>query len=289
MTYTTLVSAAALAANLDHPHWRIFDCRFSLADTAAGYKSYRQSHIPGAVYADLNKDLSSPVQAYTGRHPLPNFELLAAKLGDWRVNNRCQVVVYDDAGGAFAGRMWWLLRSMGHTQVAVLDGGYGHWRKRGLPTTAILPKIAASGFRSYLDDRQWLSANQIEAGLASRSIRLIDARTQERFFGKAEPIDPVAGHIPGALNRPLQSNLDRNGLFLSPDHLRRQFSDLIAPWPAERVVHMCGSGVTACHNLLAMEIAGLSGSKLYAGSWSEWIRNKNRPIAGYERTAKSLT
>ncbi|WP_445370917.1 sulfurtransferase [Methylomonas sp. HW2-6] len=279
MTYTTLVSAATLAANLDNPNWRIFDCRFSLADSAAGFKSYRSDHIPGAVYADLNKDLSSPVRAYTGRHPLPNFDSLAEKLGKWGVNNRSQVVVYDDAGGAFAGRMWWLLRSMGHTQVAVLDGGYGHWRKQGLPTATALPKISASAFRAYLDNRQWLSASQVETGLASRSIILVDARTPERFLGKVEPIDPVAGHVPGAINRPLQSNLDRNGLFLAPDQLRRQINHLISPFPAERVVHMCGSGVTACHNLLAMEIAGLGGSKLYAGSWSEWIRNRNRRVS----------
>ncbi|TPQ26426.1 sulfurtransferase [Methylomonas koyamae] len=279
MTYTTLISAATLAANLDNPNWRIFDCRFSLADSAAGFKFYRSGHIPGAVYADLNQDLSSPVQAYTGRHPLPNFDSLAEKLGKWGVNNRSQVVVYDDAGGAFAGRMWWLLRSMGHTQVAVLDGGYGHWRKQGLPTATALPKISASAFRAYLDNRQWLGASQVETGLASRSIILVDARTPERFLGKVEPIDPVAGHVPGAINRPLQSNLDRNGLFLAPDQLRQQFTDLISPFPAERVVHMCGSGVTACHNLLAMEIAGLGGSKLYAGSWSDWIRNRNRSVA----------
>jgi len=278
MTYTTLVSAATLAANLDNPNWRIFDCRFSLADSAAGFKSYRSGHIPGAVYADLNQDLSSPVQPYTGRHPLPNFDSLAKQLGKWGVNNRSQVVVYDDAGGAFAGRMWWLLRSMGHTQVALLDGGYGHWRKQGLPTTTALPKISPSAFRAYLDNRQWLDASQVETGLASRSLILVDARTPERFLGRSEPIDPVAGHVPGALNRPLQSNLDRNGLFLAPDQLRRQFTDLISTFPAERVVHMCGSGVTACHNLLAMEIAGLGGSKLYAGSWSEWIRNRNRRV-----------
>ncbi|WKJ91828.1 sulfurtransferase [Methylomonas montana] len=279
MPYTTLVSAATLAANLDNPDWKIFDCRFSLADAQAGHRLYRQGHIPGARYADLNQDLSSPVQSYTGRHPLPNFKLLAEKLGSWGVNNRCQIVVYDDAGGAFAGRMWWLLRTMGHTQVAVLDGGFGHWQKQAMPITTALPKIATSPFRVYLDNRQWLSAAEVEDGLARRKIALIDARAPERFRGQQEPIDPVAGHVPKALNRPLQTNLDKDGLFLSADQLRQQFSRLVAPLPSEQVVHMCGSGVTACHNLLAMEIAGLSGSKLYAGSWSEWISNRNRSVA----------
>lgn len=279
MSYTTLVSADILAANLNNPDWRIFDCRFSLVDVTAGQKAYRQGHIPGARYADLNQDLSAPVQSYTGRHPLPDFSLLGKKLGDWGVNNRSQIVVYDDAGGAFAGRMWWLLRTMGHTQVAVLDGGFGHWKKRGLPVTTKLPQITASQFRIYLDNQQWLNANQVSDGLATRKITLIDARTPERFHGQQEPIDPVAGHVPKALNRPLQTNLDKSGLFLPADQLNQQFSKLLAPYPAEQVVHMCGSGVTACHNLLAMEVAGLSGSKLYAGSWSEWITNRNRPVA----------
>ncbi|MDX8126399.1 sulfurtransferase [Methylomonas sp. OY6] len=279
MSYTTLVSADILAANLDNPDWRIFDCRFSLADVTAGHKSYRQGHIPGARYADLNQDLSSPVQSYTGRHPLPDFNVLGKKLGNWGVNNRSQIVVYDDAGGAFAGRMWWLLRTMGHTQVAVLNGGFTRWQKQDFPVTTVLPNITASQFRVYLDNKQWLDADQVANGLATRKITLIDARAPERFHGRQEPIDPVAGHVPKARNRPLQTNLDKSGLFLPADQLRQQFSALVAPYPAEQVVHMCGSGVTACHNLLAMEIAGLTGSKLYAGSWSEWITNRNRAVA----------
>ncbi|PKD42063.1 sulfurtransferase [Methylomonas sp. Kb3] len=279
MSYTTLVSADILAANLDNPDWRIFDCRFSLADVTAGHKSYRQGHIPGARYADLNQDLSSPVQSYTGRHPLPDFNVLGKKLGDWGVNNRSQIVVYDDAGGAFAGRMWWLLRTMGHTQVAVLNGGFTRWQKRDFPVTTVLPNITASQFRVYLDNKQWLDADQVANGLATRKFTLIDARTPERFHGRQEPIDPVAGHVPKARNRPLHTNLDKSGLFLPADQLHQQFSALVAPYPAEQVVHMCGSGVTACHNLLAMEIAGLKDSKLYAGSWSEWITNRNRAVA----------
>lgn len=279
MAYTTLISAAELADNINNPDWVVFDCRFSLADSEAGGKAYRHGHLPGARYAHLNDDLSSPVKSYTGRHPLPDFAQLADKLGAWGVNNRSQVVVYDDAGGAFAARLWWLLRAMGHSHVAVLDGGIRHWQKLGLRLTTALPKIARSQFRSYPDNNQWLSAEQVENGLAARRIALIDARTPERFNGLQEPIDPVAGHVPKALNRPFQLNLDKDGLFLPAAQLRQRFKQLTASAPAERVVHMCGSGVTGCHNLLAMEVVGLSGSKLYAGSWSEWIVNRNRAVA----------
>lgn len=279
MAYHTLISAATLAEQLDQPDWLIFDCRFSLADSAAGCKAYRQGHIPGARYADLNQDLSSPVKSYTGRHPLPDFTTLAKKLGQWGVSSRSQVVVYDDAGGAFAGRMWWLLRCMGHDKVAVLDGGLRQWQKLNLPLTTALPKLTSNSFRSYLDNRQWLTAHQVEDGLARRCITLIDARTPERFNGLQEPIDPVAGHVPKAINRPFQANLDKDGLFLPAEQLKSQFQQLTGSRPAEQVVHMCGSGVTGCHNLLAMEAAGLNGSKLYAGSWSEWIVDPNRGIA----------
>ena len=279
MSYTTLISATELAKHLDKPDWVVFDCRFSLADDKAGAKAYRQGHLPGARYADLNKDLSSRVLSHTGRHPLPDFAVLAKKLGDWGVSNRSQIVVYDDAGGAFAGRMWWLLRTMGHSLVAVLDGGIKHWHKQNLPITTHLPKIAPAQFRCYLDAKQWLSAAEVENGLAARRITLIDARTPERYAGQQEPIDPVAGHVPKAINRPFQLNLDKNGLFLPTEHLKSQFQALTDSRNPEQIVHMCGSGVTACHNLLAMEVSGLSGSKLYAGSWSEWIADKNRPVA----------
>lgn len=279
MPYTTLISASELANHLDKPNWVIFDCRFSLADSTAGVKAYRQGHIPGARYADLNQNLSSPVKSYTGRHPLPDFSALTQQLGLWGVSNSSQVVVYDDASGAFAGRMWWLLRSMGHQHVAVLDGGIKQWQNQNQPVTTVLPKIQRSQFRCYLDQNQWLSAIAVENGLARRQITLIDARTPERFQGLQEPIDPVAGHIPKALNRPFQQNLDKDGLFLPAAQLKSQFQSLTTNRNPEEIVHMCGSGVTGCVNLLAMEVAGLQGSKLYAGSWSEWITDKNRPIA----------
>jgi len=279
MTYTTLVSAETLHQQLNHPDWIIIDCRFSLADTEAGAKAYRHGHIPNARYAHLDKDLSSAITDFTGRHPLPNFALLAKKLGDWGVTNTSQVVVYDDAGGAFAGRLWWLLRCMGHDKVAVLDGGIKQWQKQGLPVTTTLPTVKPVTFRPYLNEAAWLSALQVQNSRAQKTICLIDARTPERYRGEQEPVDPVAGHIPGALNRAFQLNLDSNGLFLSAEQLREQFNQLIGTTAPEQVVHYCGSGVTACHNLLAMEYAGLTGSKLYAGSWSEWIRNKNRAVA----------
>ena len=279
MQFTTLISAEQLAAQLDNPNLVIFDCRFSLADTQAGHSAYRLGHIPKARYADLNQDLSSTPKSYTGRHPLPEFKTLAAKLGAWGVNNRSQVVVYDDASAAFAGRMWWLLRSMGHEAVAVLDGGFPYWQKQGLPVTTTLPQITPSVFRAYLDSKQWLSATEVENALARQTITLIDARTPERYAGLQEPIDPVAGHVPKALNRPFQCNLNQQGLFLDPLELQKQFKALGLADNPDQVVHMCGSGVTACHNLLAMEVAGLFGSRLYAGSWSDWISNRNRDVA----------
>jgi thiosulfate/3-mercaptopyruvate sulfurtransferase len=279
MTYTTLISTQTLNQQLNNSNWIIVDCRFSLADTEAGAKAYRHGHIPNARYAHLDKDLSSAITDFTGRHPLPNFALLAKKLGNWGITNNSQVVAYDDAGGAFAGRLWWLLRCMGHDKVAVLDGGIKQWQKLGLPITTALPTVKPATFRPYLNDTAWLNALQVQNSLARKSICLIDARTPERYRGEQEPIDPVAGHVPGTLNRAFQLNLDSNGLFLSADKLREQFKQLIGDTSPQQVVHMCGSGVTACHNLLAMEHAGLSGSKLYAGSWSEWIRNKNRPVA----------
>jgi thiosulfate/3-mercaptopyruvate sulfurtransferase len=279
MTYTTLIYAESLQQHINNPDWIIIDCRFSLADANIGGQAYRLGHIPNARYAHLDKDLSSRITDFTGRHPLPDFRLLAKKLGNWGINNNTQVVAYDDAGGAFAGRLWWLLHCMGHDKVALLDGGFKHWQKQGLPITTTLPTVKAVTFKPYINDAAWLSATQVQNSLAKKTICLIDARTPERYRGEQEPIDPVAGHIPYAVNRAFQLNLAGNGLFLSPTQLREQFNRLIGAVAPEQVVHYCGSGVTGCHNLLAMEHAGLTGSKLYAGSWSEWIRNKNRAVA----------
>jgi thiosulfate/3-mercaptopyruvate sulfurtransferase len=279
MSYRTLISASELQQHIDDPDWIIIDCRFSLANSAAGGYAYRHGHIPNARYAHLDNDLSSAITDNTGRHPLPDFNVLVKKLGAWGVSNQSQVVVYDDAGGAFAGRLWWLMRCLGHDNVVVLNGGIKHWQQQGYDITTTLPRIKPASFRAYINPNLWLTANQVENLLARKTIRLIDARTAERYRGEQEPIDPVAGHIPYALNRPLPLNLNAQGLFLSPEQLRAQFKQLIGSTAPENVVHYCGSGVTACHNLLAMEYAGLAGSRLYAGSWSEWIRNKNRAVA----------
>lgn len=278
MNHRTLISAPELH-HFSQPDWVIIDCRFSLANSEAGSYAYRHGHIPNARYAHLDNDLSSRITDTTGRHPLPDFKALAKKLGAWGVSNHSQVVVYDDAGGAFAGRLWWLLRALGHDNVAVLDGGIKQWQRQGYELTTALPRIKPASFRAYLNDNLWLTAGQVENQLARKAITLIDARIPERYRGAQEPIDPVAGHIPYALNRAFQLNLNAVGLFLAPDQLRAQFKQLIGEVKPEHVVHYCGSGVTACHNVLAMEHAGLYGSKLYAGSWSEWIRNKNRAVA----------
>jgi thiosulfate/3-mercaptopyruvate sulfurtransferase len=279
MTYNTLVSASTLHQHSNDPKWVVVDCRFSLANSEAGSYAYRHGHIPHARYANLNKDLSSAITDFTGRHPLPDFTLLAKKLGAWGITNHSQVVCYDDTVGTFAGRLWWLLRCLGHDNVAVLNGGIQHWQQQGFALTTNLPPLKPVTFRPYLNSDHWLKALQVQNSLARKAICLIDARTPERYRGEQEPIDPVAGHIPGALNRPFQLNLDNTGLFLSAESLSSQFKTLIGPTAPEQVVHYCGSGVTACHNLLAMEHAGLTGSKLYAGSWSEWISDKNREIA----------
>ena len=284
MAFTTLISAAELANNLHQPNWVIFDARFNLAQADAGAPVYRQGHIPGARYVHLDDDLSSPVTSFTGRHPLPSIQQLVKKLSSWGANNNSQIVIYDDACGAIAGRLWWLLRCFGHEKVAVLDGGLVSWQNSTYEITAHLPKITPSIYRPYVNFDTVLSAQQVENGLAQGTIKLIDARTAERFQGKNEPIDPVAGHIPKAINRPFQLNLDAQGLFLAADELQAQFNTLLQNTPGPQVVHMCGSGITACHNLLAMEIAGLTGSKLYAGSWSEWIRNKNHALSMQNKT-----
>lgn len=282
MNYTTLVSAQTLEQNLDNPDWVIFDCRCSLTDHEAGERAYQDGHIPNALFCNLESDLSSPVTDLSGRHPLPDFEELIQKLGDWGVDQNSQIVVYDDAGGAFAVRMWWQLQTFGHQNIALLDGGITHWTKENKSLSQEIPALQAKPFNPNSDQSRWLNSDQILQNLQDKTYTLIDARTPERYRGEAEPIDKVAGRIPDSVNRPLQLNLDENGLFLSKDVLKDQLEELFKKNGIEspdKVVHFCGSGVTACHNLLAMEIAGFKGSKLYPGSWSEWISDSHRPIA----------
>ncbi len=278
-TFTTNVSTQNLAKHLQETGWTVFDCRFSLADPPAGERTYGQGHIPGARYAHLDRDLSSPITETSGRHPLPEPEVLARKLGTWGVDNATQVVVYDDAGGAFAARLWWLLRWLGHKSVAVLDGGITQWMREGRPLDTAVPHHQPKTFVPRRRADRWLTVGQVQAGLTDSSILLLDVRAEERFRGEQEPIDPVAGHVPGAVNRPFSNNLSEDGRFLPSQDLRRQFQQRLGRYRPEQLVHMCGSGVNACQSLLAMEIAGLTGSRLYAGSWSEWIRDPGRPVA----------
>ena len=275
--YTTLVSGAQLARHLADPRWVIIDCRFNLLAPQAGGADYAQAHLPGARYAHLDRDLAGPIAPGTGRHPLPDPEALVVRLGGWGVDPETQVVVYDDCGGAIAVRLWWMLRWLGHPAVAVLDGGLAAWQAVGLSVNSTTPHPVTTRFEIELQVGSQLSMEQVRAGLRAGSICLVDARTAARFAGEVEPIDPVAGHIPTALNYPYEANLTSAGRFLAPELLRTRFASLASQ--PERVVHMCGSGVTACHNLLAMEVAGLTGSKLYAGSWSEWVRDPRNPVA----------
>ncbi|MGR8934070.1 MAG: sulfurtransferase [Gammaproteobacteria bacterium] len=279
MIFNTIVSTAALAEHLRDAQWIIFDCRFSLADPKAGIEAYQINHIPNARYAHLDDDLSSAITPVSGRHPLPDFALLAEKLGGWGVDNNSQVVVYDDASGSFASRLWWLLRCLGHDEVAVLDGGITQWQKEQRELSTAKTVITPTIFQPRRRHAQWLDAAQLQHRLQNNDSLLLDARAPERYRGDHEPVDAVAGHVPGALNHPWKSNLDNDGLFLTSEQLLTQFTALFGDTPSARIVHMCGSGVTACHNLLAMEIAGLSGSFLYPGSWSEWIRDPQRPVA----------
>lgn len=278
MSFTTLVDHATLADHLHDPDWVIIDCRFALTDPNAGRRLYEIGHPPGARYAHLNDDLSAPVTPQSGRHPLPDPSRLAETLGAWGAGDGTQVVVYDDSFGAMAARLWWLLRWLGHMHVALLDGGLPKWTREGRLLTPAAPVVQARRFTPRIDDSQWVDADFVQRAVGAGSHVLIDARAEERFRGEVEPLDPVAGHIPGAVNRPFEDNLDHGGCFQDPAGLREDYRSVLGEAPPENVIAMCGSGVTACHNILAMEHAGLSGAKLYAGSWSEWIRDARRPV-----------
>ncbi len=276
--YQNLVSTRMLAAHCDDVDWVILDCRFDLDAPASGREAYIQGHIPGAVYADLDTDLSGPVSPRSGRHPLPEPADLASVFSGWGIGPGTQVVAYDDSHGTFAARAWWLLRWLGHNHIAVLDGGLSAWKRAGLPMTTAIPQRAPGGFEMRLRNEMSIDAAEIEAQIAAGAI-VLDARTAERFMGEFEPLDEKAGHIPGAHNFPYMANLDRHGRFLPPSELRLLFDAALCGESADHVICMCGSGVTACHNILAMEIAGLHGARLYPGSWSEWCHDPDNPVA----------
>jgi thiosulfate/3-mercaptopyruvate sulfurtransferase len=274
---STLVTSEQLASQLDR--WVVIDCRFSLADPEYGRRVYAAGHIPGARYAHLDTDLSSAKTPTTGRHPLPDLAAFCAQLGAWGIAPDTQVVVYDDSFGSMAVRLWWLLRGLGHAKVALLDGNYPLWLRDKRPTTTELPMIVPMGYPVPAQVDWGVNADTVETIRQRADHKLIDARPEQRFSGEAEKIDPVAGHIPGAINWVYEENLDFDGTYLPADELRDAYTALLAGVAPEHVVHTCGSGVTACHNVLAMEIARLPGSRLYPGSWSEWITDPARPVA----------
>ena len=279
MRYTTVVSAEQLAEHLSDPNWIVFDCRFTLTNTEAGKLAYQQSHIPGARYVHLDNDMSSPVTSHSGRHPLPDVNLLSEKLSNWGVDSSKQVVVYDDSFGSMAVKMWWLLRWLGHNNVALLDGGLPKWMKQKHPVSVDLPQIIPAQFIPHLHEEMVANTSEVEGARKERCRMIVDARPEQRFAGEREPLDKVAGHIPGAVNWVFEENLDFDGTYLPADELREAYLKLLQGVKPEHTIHSCGSGVTACHNMLAMEIAGLPSGKLYAGSWSEWITDPSRPVA----------
>jgi thiosulfate/3-mercaptopyruvate sulfurtransferase len=290
--FHTLIDVESLRKRQGESGLAVIDCRFDLANPEAGARAYVAGHIPGAGYADLNRDLSGPLTGSSGRHPLPNSGLFAKRLEELGIDNDTQVVAYDEANGSFAARLWWLLRWLGHARVAVLDGGIKAWIAAGgalevgeasPPTAQSSPGAKSSPparfFSPRPDSAAVVSTAEVAAALRDPGTLLVDARAAERFAGKVEPIDPVAGHIPGAVNHPFSANLDADGRFLPPTQLQARWLERLAGRDPRQVIAMCGSGVTACHNLLSLEVAGLPGAKLYAGSWSEWIRDPARPVA----------
>ena len=286
MKYSTLISTDELAAHIDDASFVIVDCRHNLADVDAGERAYRDGRLPGARFMHIDRDLSGPRTGENGRHPLPDIDAFATTLSRAGIDAGKQVVAYDQNNGMWASRLWWLLRWMGHDAVAVLDGGIDKWKAEGRRVIAAIPPPAAAIAAPFRSASRGIGAMIASADEILRSVdgtmktvAVLDARAAERFRGDIEPIDRVAGHIPGALNRPYMANLSTTGTFKPAGLLRAEYLAQLGDVAAHDVVHQCGSGVTACHNVLAMEIAGLPGSRLYPGSWSEWIADPKRPIA----------
>jgi thiosulfate/3-mercaptopyruvate sulfurtransferase len=276
--WRTLIGVHDLVAHRDAPGWRILDCRHDLADPQFGRRAYADGHLPGALFVHLDDDLSGPATGTNGRHPLPDPAAFAARLGALGIANDTQVVAYDDAGGMFAARLWWMMRWLGHDKVAVLDGGLRAWRDAAQPLSAQVPAPLPARFEPSPRPLA-VDADFVARHLEAPDMVLIDARSPDRFRGENEALDAVGGHIPGAVNRFFRDNLDADGRFRPAATLRAAFAALLQGRDASAAVHQCGSGVTACHNLLAMEHAGLHGSRLYPGSWSEWCADPRRPLA----------
>lgn len=281
--YDTIINVALLREFLEGEDHEVvvIDCRFRLNDSEAGRKMYLEGHIPHAHYAHLDDDLSGPIlPGSSGRHPLPKVEVLSKKLGEWGIDDHKQVIVYDDMGGAIASRLWWMLQWLRHDAVAILDGGYRAWVEAGLDISQEVPVLdRATIFRPREGREMLVSVEEVEAiSLGSRRGLLIDARSQDRYQGLVEPIDPVAGHIPGAVNMPHFSHLDASGYWKEPEVIAENFMALEGMEMGKEIVCYCGSGVTACFNVLALKLAGMKGAKIYPGSWSHWITDSERKI-----------
>ncbi len=279
MKYSTFILPEDLLAHIDNPNWAIVDCRFDLQDTSAGERAYKETHIPGAIYAHLDRDLSAPRTSTNGRHPLPSIEDMAARFSQWGIDSQTQVVAYDSRGGGFAARIWWALRYLGHDAVAILEGGFPAWERFDFPTKSGVEESSPARFTASVRPEMRIDIDELRANLDDYSGRLIDSRTPERYRGEEEPLDPVAGHIPGALNRFWAANLDERDGLLPEKTLREGFSTLIGVQAPGDLVVYCGSGVTGCFNLLVMEHLGLTGARLLPGSWSAWCADADRPVA----------
>jgi thiosulfate/3-mercaptopyruvate sulfurtransferase len=274
-----LVTAEELIAHIGDPDWRIFDCRHDLGNTEYGAAAYAKGHIPGALFLHLDRDLSGAKTGYSGRHPLPDPAAFAKRMSECGVGPDTQVVAYDNEGGIFASRLWWMLRWLGHDKVALLDGGLPGWRRAKQALVTEVPSVTPANFVPR-PQALTVDVDFVLARLQSPDMLILDARAPERFTGEEETLDPVGGHIPGAVNRFYFDNLDDAGCYFKPaNELRAEFEPLLVGRDPAQVIQQCGSGVTACHNLLAMEIAGLKGSRLYPGSWSEWCADPSRPMA----------
>jgi thiosulfate/3-mercaptopyruvate sulfurtransferase len=282
MAYTTLISVGELTAHLYDPDWAIIDCRFTLGDTERGVQDYLRGHIPGALYAHLDNDLCAPIVAgVTGRHPLPSVEEMAAKFAGWGIDENVQVIAYDDwpqIGLAVSARLWWMLRYLGHEKVAVLDGGWVRWVNEGLPIQTVVEPRKQRMFTPDIHPEFIASSEDVDKFRQTADHLVIDARSVDRYRGENETIDPVAGHIPGAISLPYTCNINPEGIFLSQQDLQEMYRDKLGNLPPDRIAFYCGSGVTAAVDVLAMAHAGLGEARLYAGSWSEWITDAARPV-----------
>jgi thiosulfate/3-mercaptopyruvate sulfurtransferase len=278
MSFKTLISTDVLAMHMGDPNVVVIDCRYRLDDEEWGRREYAARHIPGAVYASLSHDLAGPRTGSNGRHPLPDVHTLAQTFGRLGIASGVQVFAYDQDNGTYAARLWWMLRWLGHDDVAVLDGGFAKWTKEGRVTASGEEFVTPREFKATPQPDMVVDVNRVSALMNAGDTKLVDARAPERYRGESEPIDKMPGHIPGAANHFFQTNLDERGTFRTPEDLRSRWQQSFGGVSPDHVVCYCGSGVTACHNLLALEHAGLTGAKLYPGSWSEWSADPSRPV-----------